>query len=150
MFDHWTVSVCQSICCCSGSSFHSRLSTFSLTQQPIKSTADTVVILCPGAASCEFLYTFKPTFCHISAGDVFFREMRLVNQRRQLCADKRQTSAKSRSERSGIRRLCVVSVWGGVNPKDFQSQTQHLTASNIRIVFLSEEVIRCFVSVGMV
>lgn len=35
-------------------------------------------------------------------------------------------------------------VWGGVggvNPIDFQSQTQHLTASNIRFVFLSEEVI---------
>lgn len=39
-------------------------------------------------------------------------------------------------------------VGGGVNPIDFQSQTQHLTASNIRIVFLSEEVIHYSGSVG--
>lgn len=39
--------------------------------------------------------------------------------------------------------------WSGgrVNPIDFQSQTQHLTASNIRFVFLSEEVICYFETV---
>lgn len=39
--------------------------------------------------------------------------------------------------------------WSGgrVNPIDFQRQTQHLTASNIRFVFLSEEVICYFETV---
>lgn len=40
--------------------------------------------------------------------------------------------------------------WGGrVNPIDFQRQTQHLTASNIRFVFLSEEVICYFETVAI-
>lgn len=43
--------------------------------------------------------------------------------------------------------MCGASREGGVNPIDFQCQTQHLTASNIRIAFLSEEVIHYFVSV---
>lgn len=40
--------------------------------------------------------------------------------------------------------MCGASMGGG--PIDFQSQTQHLAASNIRIVFWSEEVIHYFVS----
>lgn len=82
--------------------------------------------------------------------------MLLVNEWQQLhvplSAVKRLTSAKSQTERSGIR--CSVGLsqygleWGGgVNPIDFQSHTQHLTASNIRFVFLSEEVICYFETV---